>query len=326
MSVSNGQDCHLLVEERLPQTRRVTGWRSGDRFQKTLGSRPGRVRYLAMVTQHEEMATYFDKWYSDMAGASVKDEIQQRHLGLPPELLSTSLVTWQGIGEIAEALALAPGERLVDLACGRGGYGLELASRGQTQLVGVDFAPAALEVARALASVRGVEADYRVGDLVATGLADGSADAVVVIDAIQFPSDPGSAYREIARILRPGGRVVLTCWEAIDRNDSVVPERLRRVDLRGGLEAADFVDVEVRERAEWRHAERAMLTEAAALEPGNDVALLSFHDEGVSALRTFNHTRRVMATAARAGQRATSTIASVPRCAPPRWGPPTSLR
>ena len=139
------------------------------------------------------------------------------------------------------------------------------------------------------------------GDLVATGLSDGSADAVVVIDAIQFPPDPGSAYQEIARILRPGGRVVLTCWEAIDRDDPAVPERLRRVDLRGGLEAAHFVDVDVRERAEWRDAERAMWTEAAALDPDNDVALLSFHDEGVSALTTFDHTRRVMATAVRAG-------------------------
>ena len=254
-----------------------------------------------MVAEHEEMAAYFDKWYSDMADASVKDEIQQRHLGLPPELLSTSLVTWQGIGEITEALTLAPGERLVDLACGRGSYGLELASRGQTQLVGVDFAPAALEAARALAAARGIAAVYRVGDLVATGLPDGSADAVVVIDAIQFPSDQGSAYREMARIVRPGGRVVLTCWEAVDRDDPAVPERLRRVDLRAGLEAADFVDVEVRERARWRDAERAMWTEAAALHPGNDLALLSFHDEGVNALRTFEHTRRVMATAVRAG-------------------------
>ena len=54
-------------------------------------------------------------------------------------------------------------------------------------MLGVDFAPSALETARVLAATRGIDADYRLGDLVATGLADGAADSVVVIDAIQFP-------------------------------------------------------------------------------------------------------------------------------------------
>ena len=137
------------------------------------------------------------------------------------------------------------------------------------------------------------------GDLVATGLADGAADSVVVIDAIQFPLDPAAAYREIARILRPGGRVVLTCWEAVDHEDQAVAEQLRKVDLQCGLEGAGFVDIQVRERPEWRVAERAMWAEAAALDPGDDPALSSFHDEGVRVLPTFDRARRVMATAVR---------------------------
>ncbi len=264
-----------------------------------VGGRPGRVDNQAMVEEHGELAAYFEKWYVDMTGASVQDEIQQRHLGLPPELLSTSLLTWHGIAEVAEALELARGELLVDLACGRGGYGLELASRAQARVLGVDFAPSALETARVLAATRGIDADYRLGDLVATGLADGAADSVVVIDAIQFPLDPAAAYREIARILRPGGRVVLTCWEAVDHEDQAVAEQLRKVDLHCGLEGAGFVDIQVRERPEWRVAERAMWAEAAALDPGDDPALLSFHDEGVRVLPTFDRARRVMATAVR---------------------------
>jgi SAM-dependent methyltransferase len=257
-----------------------------------------RVILRVMVSEHEELAAYFDRWYADMAGPSVKDEIQQRHLGLPPELLSTSLLTWAAVAEVADGLALHPGELLVDLACGRGGYGLELASRSRARVLGIDFAPSALEAARAQAAARGIDAEYQVGDLVATGLADDAADAVVVLDAIQFPVAPGAAYAEISRILRPGGRVVLTCWEAVDRDDAAVPERLRDVDLRGGLEAAGFVDVEVRERAEWRDAERAMWTEAAALDPGEDPALVSFHEEGVRVLGGFDRVRRMMATAA----------------------------
>ncbi len=74
-------------------------------------------------------AAYFDQWYADMENTPAKDEIEQRRLGLPPHLQSTSLLTWDGIAEVTDALRLAPGEVLLDLACGRGGYGLEVARR-----------------------------------------------------------------------------------------------------------------------------------------------------------------------------------------------------
>ena len=62
----------------------------------------------------------FDGWYADMTASPVKDEIQQRHLGLPPRLLSTSLLGWDGIAEAVAALRLSAAGTLVDLACGRG--------------------------------------------------------------------------------------------------------------------------------------------------------------------------------------------------------------
>jgi predicted TPR repeat methyltransferase len=68
----------------------------------------------------------------------------QRHLGLPPHLLSTSLLGGQGIAEVVEALHLSPGSTLLDLACGRGGYGLEIAARAGGRLVGVDFSAEAV--------------------------------------------------------------------------------------------------------------------------------------------------------------------------------------
>ena len=81
--------------------------------------------------------------------------------------------------------------------------------------------------------------------MAATGLDTGSADAVLCVDAIHFAPRPEAAYREIARILSPGGRAVLTNWEPLTRDDQRLPERLRRVDLRAGLTAAGFVNVEV---------------------------------------------------------------------------------
>lgn len=79
-------------------------------------------------------AEYFDGWYAGIARSDALDPIQQRHLGLPPWLLSTSLLTWDGIAEAEAALRLPPGGTLVDLACGRGGYGLEIAARAGARL------------------------------------------------------------------------------------------------------------------------------------------------------------------------------------------------
>jgi len=147
----------------------------------------------------------------------------------------------------------------------------------------------------------GRTADFRVGDLTAIGLDAGSANAVLCVDAIQFAEEPEAAYRELLRVLVPGGRAVLTCWESLNRQDERVPDRLRRVDLAEGLAVAGFDDIDVRDRPDWRAAERAMWEEAAALDPGDDPALQSFHDEGVRALEMFTLIRRVIATATAPG-------------------------
>jgi SAM-dependent methyltransferase len=243
------------------------------------------------------LVEYFDGWYADMAVSAVKDEIVQRHLGLPPHLLSTSLLGWEGIAEVTEALRLSPGDVLLDLACGRGGYGLEVAQRTGARLVGVDFsAEAVRQAAEQARRLEGV-AEFHVGDLAATGLADGSVSALLCVDAIQFAGSQDDVYREVRRVLRPGGRVVITCWEPTDRDDESVPQRLREVELLKGLAATGFVEVEVCERPEWRARERAMWKEAAALDPGDDPSLKSFHEEGLRVLERFEALRRVVAAA-----------------------------
>ena len=92
-----------------------------------------------------------------------------------------------------------------------------------------------LRPARNAAGRHGV---FRIGDLAATGLDAGSADAVLCVDAIHFAPQPDAAYCEIRRILTCGGRAVLTNWEPLERDDQQLPGRLRRVDLGAGLTAA----------------------------------------------------------------------------------------
>jgi len=284
----------------LPASRR--GWEQRLRERRAV-DRMGHTGQAAgchtepVEPQPEPLAQYFDGWYADMARTPVKDEIEQRHLGLPPHLLSASLLGWAGIAEVTQALQLAAGGVLLDLACGRGGYGLEIAARTGARLVGIDFSAEALRQAGEQARRLRRAAEFRVGNLTATGLDAGSAAAVLCIDAIQFAEPPDAAFREIRRVLVPGGRAVLTCWEPRVPDDDRLAGRLRRVDLAAGLAAAGFARVEVTERPDWRAAERAMWAEAAALEPGTDPALRSFHDEGVRSLATFGLLRRVMASA-----------------------------
>ena len=244
-------------------------------------------------------AEYFDGWYANQAAMPTVAEIMNRHTGFPPGTLA-GVVPAEAIPELAEELRLKPGNTLLDLACGRGAYGLLVARQSGALLIGVDFSAQALTEAREQAVRMGMsDASFRVGELTASGLPDASVDAVLCTDAIQFPDEPAVAYEEIRRVLKPGGRVALTCWEPADRADERVSPRLRRADLAAGLRQAGFTDVEVRERPSWLAREHALWEEAAALDPGDDPALRSLHDEAVVSLQWATALRRVLAVARR---------------------------
>ena len=242
-------------------------------------------------------AEYFDGWYANQAAMPTVAEIMNRHTGFPPGTRA-GVVPAEAIQELTQELRLTPGSTLLDLACGRGAYGLVVAKQAGTPLVGVDFSEQALTEAREQAARMGVDnASFRRGELTATGLPDASVDGVLCTDAIQFPDEPAVAYAEIRRVLKPGGRVALTSWEPFDRTDERLSTRLRRVDLAGGLHQAGFTDVEVRERPSWLARERALWEEAVALDPGDDPALQSLHGEGVRSLEWGPALRRVLAVA-----------------------------
>lgn len=236
-------------------------------------------------------AQYFDKWYSDLGRSAAHEEIVMRALGLPPRLESTSLLPWDGIADLVDAIGVGPGDTVVDLACGRGGYGLEIAHRTGAALIGIDFSAVAIERARQKADG---SADFRVGGLTATGLPDATATAVVCIDAMQFADPYPDGIAECLRILAPGGRVALTGWEALDLGDEALPARMRH-DIAAALQAAGFVEVDVRHMPAWRAAERRQWELGAEVDPQGDAALESLHEEATRVLPWIDRTRRVLA-------------------------------
>jgi SAM-dependent methyltransferase len=242
-------------------------------------------------------AEYFDGWYADQSATQVVAGIMNRHMGFPPDTRAGTVLA-EAIPELAEALRLRAGSMLLDLACGRGAYGLLIARQAGTSLIGVDFSAQALTEAREQAMRMGVgNASFRIGGLTATGLPDAGVDAVLCTDAIQFPDEPASAYEEIRRVLKPGGRAALTCWEPLDRNDERLSPRIRRANLGADLHQAGFTDVEVRDRPSWLAHEHALWEETVTLDPGNDPALRSLHAEGLKSLQWAALLRRVLAVA-----------------------------
>ena len=116
---------------------------------------------------------------------------------------------------LVDLLEIGPGATLVDLACGAGGPGLWAAQLSGSELIGVDPADAGLAAARERASAVGLtdRSEFRRGTFEKSGLDGAIADAVMTIEAFQYAPDKRAALAEFARILKPGARVGIVCFE-----------------------------------------------------------------------------------------------------------------
>jgi SAM-dependent methyltransferase len=107
-------------------------------------------------------------------------------------------------------LELVPtaGRRTLDLGCGEGRVGAELARRGHTVL-GVDSSPAMVEMA-------GEQHEAVVGDASDLPFEDGAFDLVVAYMSVMNLDDPEAGIGEAARVLEPGGRLCIAVVHPID--------------------------------------------------------------------------------------------------------------
>jgi SAM-dependent methyltransferase len=115
-------------------------------------------------------------------------------------------------GAALDAARVTAGTRLLDAGCGAGLLALLASLRG-AEVTALDAAPGLLAVARR----RLPGADVREGDLEALPFADASFDAVVAVNSVFYAEDMAAAMRELARVARPGGRVVVTAWGPPER-------------------------------------------------------------------------------------------------------------
>ena len=108
-------------------------------------------------------------------------------------------------------MGLEPGARVLDIACGTGNATIPLARRGAI-VTGLDMMPHLLEEARARADSEGLRIRFDEGFAETLPYPDGSFDVLVSMFGIMFSAFPATVVSEMARVLRPGGRLVLANW------------------------------------------------------------------------------------------------------------------
>jgi len=112
---------------------------------------------------------------------------------------------------VREHLPPLAGRSVLEVACGRGGFAAWLARQGPALVVAGDFSRTAVAKAARLAEAAGPRAvRFVVTDIGSLGCADAAFDVVVSCETIEHLPDPRAALHELARVLRPGGELLLT--------------------------------------------------------------------------------------------------------------------
>jgi arsenite methyltransferase len=167
---------------------------------------------------------------------------------------------------VREALAVRPGDRVLDVGCGPGFYIPELLREvgPKGAVVGIDSSESMLALA-AGRSGNGPNVEFHEADATALPVDDASFDAAFSVQVLEYVADIPAALAEIHRALRPGGRTVIwdVDWATLSMR-TADPERMRRMldawdehlthaslprTLTGELRRAGFADVSMRGHA-----------------------------------------------------------------------------
>jgi SAM-dependent methyltransferase len=118
----------------------------------------------------------------------------------------------EAVGPLLDAARVGDGTQVLDVATGPGTIAAVAAARG-ARVTGVDFAEDMIDEARR----RNPSIEFRVGDAAALPFDDATFDAVVIGFGLHHMAEPLKALTEAKRVLKPGGRVAFTVWDAPEK-------------------------------------------------------------------------------------------------------------
>ena len=170
-----------------------------------------------------------------------------------------------GCGNPVAFAEVRQGEVVVDIGSGAGIDCLFASQKvgPAGKVIGIDMTPEMIERARANARAAGAaNVEFRLGDAERMPVADASADWVISNCVINLSPDKPAVFREIARVLKPGGRISISDIVAEDLPPAVRASRdawvtclagaISEAEYVRGLQAAGLTDVQVTERITYR--------------------------------------------------------------------------
>lgn len=119
---------------------------------------------------------------------------------------------WEAGGVAAEAAGCGPSDRVLDVAAGSGNAAIQAAQRGAA-VVASDLTPELFVPGRRRAAAAGVELEWVEADAEALPFEDASFDVALSTFGIMFAPRQSIAAAELARVVKPGGRIALCSWQ-----------------------------------------------------------------------------------------------------------------
>jgi SAM-dependent methyltransferase len=125
---------------------------------------------------------------------------------------ASAMHTIQTVGPAAvEAAGVTGDDVVLDVACGNGNATIPAAKTGAT-VTGIDITPSLLEAGKAAAAEAGVDIEWIEGDAQKLPFDDESFDVVTSVFGCMFVPDQRAEAQELARVLKPGGRMAVCAW------------------------------------------------------------------------------------------------------------------
>lgn len=127
-----------------------------------------------------------------------------------------------------EKISLPENAHIIDVACGTGALTREISSRllGNGRIVGVDLNETMIELAIQRHPSDAHDASYVASDVCELPFEDGGFDLAFCQQGLQFFPDKSAALAEIRRMLKPGGKLKLTCWSAVSPFNGALSDAL----------------------------------------------------------------------------------------------------